>query len=163
LILDEPTTGLDPLARREVWNYLKFLRESEEMTILVTTHLLEEAEECDEIALIDKGRVICEGEPLKLRSSLGCDVVTIRTANPKNLEAQITSQFQIPTMALGNDLRVQPKEIVPFLNFLVAQCAEQFESFNVGKPTLEDLFIEKTGHRFWVEPVSHKKEPGARK
>ena len=163
LILDEPTTGLDPLARREVWNYLKFLRESERMTILVTTHLLEEAEDCDEIALIDKGRVLCDGEPLRLRSSLGCDVVTIRTSNPKALEAKIKNQFQISTMILGNDLRVQPKEIVSFLNFLVAQGAEEFESFNVGKPTLEDLFIEKTGHRFWVEPAANKKELGARK
>ena len=151
LILDEPTTGLDPLARREVWNYLKFLRENEKMTLLVTTHLLEEAEDCDEIALIDRGRVVCEGKPSQLRHSLGGDVVSIRTSQPKELKEQINKKFNISATHLGHEVRVQPKDLALFVNFLVTESSKNFDSFTVGKPTLEDLFIEKTGHYFGEE------------
>lgn len=151
LILDEPTTGLDPLARREVWNYLKFLRENEKMTILVTTHLLEEAEDCDEIALIDRGKVVCEGKPSQLRHGMGGDLVSIRTSNPIELRASIKERFELSMTSLGNDLRVQPKDLQTFINFLVKEASQKFDNFTVGKPTLEDLFIEKTGHHFWEE------------
>jgi ABC-2 type transport system ATP-binding protein len=151
LILDEPTTGLDPLARREVWNYLQFLREKEEMTILVTTHLLEEAEDCDEIALIDKGRVICQGRPSQLRHSLGGDVVSVRSPRAKELSEEISAKFGLKAMQLGHDVRIVPKDMASLVNFLLTNSQEMFDSFSVGKPTLEDLFIEKTGHRFWEE------------
>jgi ABC-2 type transport system ATP-binding protein len=151
LILDEPTTGLDPLARREVWNYLQFLREKERMTVLVTTHLLEEAEDCDEIALIDKGRVICQGKPSQLRHSLGGDIVSVRTPKAKELAEKISAQFGLNPMTLGHDIRVLPKDMVSLVNFLLTNSSDMFDSFSVGKPTLEDLFIEKTGHRFWEE------------
>lgn len=154
LILDEPTTGLDPLARREVWNYLKFLRENEKMTILVTTHLLEEAEDCDEIALIDRGKVVCEGKPSQLRHGMGGDLVSIRTSNPIELSASIKERFELSTTSLGNDLRLQPKDLQEFISFLVKEASQNFDNFTVGKPTLEDLFIEKTGHHFWEERKS---------
>jgi len=151
LILDEPTTGLDPLARREVWNYLKFLREKEKMTILVTTHLLEEAEDCDQIALIDKGRVVCHGNPSKLRESLGGNLVTVKTTAGTTLLGKLSQQLSTEVKALGQEIRVQPKDISAFLKFLVTECSGEFDSFTVGKPNLEDLFIEKTGHKFWDE------------
>lgn len=151
LILDEPTTGLDPLARREVWSYLKFLREKEKMTILVTTHLLEEAEDCDEIALIDQGKVVCAGRPSQLRHGMGKDLVSIRTPQPDKLKEMIQGKFDFSLTSLGNDLRVKPKDLEPFVSYLVKEGAPSFDNFTVGKPTLEDLFIEKTGHHFWDE------------
>ena len=151
LILDEPTTGLDPLARREVWNYLKFLRETEKITILVTTHLLEEAEDCDEIALIDQGRVVCEGRPSQLRHEMGSDLVSIRTSYPSELRENIRSKFDVSSSNLGNQLRVQPKDLESFVSYLVKEGSSKIDNFTVGKPTLEDLFIEKTGHHFWIE------------
>lgn len=151
LILDEPTTGLDPLARKEVWNYLKFLREKEQMTILVTTHLLEEAEDCDEIALIDKGKVICHGKPSTLRHDLGGNLVSVRTLRAKNLAEKISKKFSPDIKDLGQEIRIQPNDISSFLDYLIKDCANDFDSFTVGKPTLEDLFIEKTGHKFWDE------------
>jgi len=154
LILDEPTTGLDPLARREVWNYLKFLREKEKITILVTTHLLDEAEDCDEIALIDKGKVVCSGRPSQLRSELGRDFVTVKTSQTEILFKKISVNCQTEVKAFGQELRVQPRNISSFVDFLVNDCLTEFDSFTVGKPTLEDLFIDKTGHKFWEESNS---------
>ncbi|MFM8315812.1 MAG: ABC transporter ATP-binding protein [Deltaproteobacteria bacterium] len=155
LILDEPTTGLDPLARREVWNYLKFLREKEKITILVTTHLLDEAEDCDEIALIDKGQVVCCGNPSKLRNDLGGNVVNIKSPHPNELSEKICNQFNLSSRILGKDVRFRPVEMTSFLGFLLRDCSLEYDSFSVGKPTLEDLFIEKTGHRFWDEAASN--------
>lgn len=151
LILDEPTTGLDPLARKEVWNYLKFLREKEQMTILVTTHLLEEAEDCDQIAIIDKGTVICHGKPSTLRHELGGNLVSVRTLEAKTLSEKISKKFRENVKDLGQEIRVQPKDLSSLLDYLVKDCSTEFDSFTVGKPTLEDLFIEKTGHKFWDE------------
>ncbi len=158
LILDEPTTGLDPLARREVWNYLKFLRETEKITILVTTHLLEEAEDCDEIALIDQGRVVCEGRPSQLRHEMGSDLVSIRTSIPSELSESIQSKFDLSSSSLGNHLRVQPKDLESFVRFLVKEASSKLDNFTVGKPTLEDLFIEKTGHPFGIENTNKDSE-----
>lgn len=158
LILDEPTTGLDPLARREVWSYLKFLRENEKMTVLVTTHLLEEAEDCDQIALIDKGKVVCSGKPSILRTQLGADLVTIKTTNFNELFSKISAKFSIDIKKIDSEVRLQPKNLKEFLEFLVSDCGGDMDSFTVGKPTLEDLFIEKTGHKFWDESrLSHKR------
>jgi ABC-2 type transport system ATP-binding protein len=151
LILDEPTTGLDPLARREVWNYLNFLREKEKITVLVTTHLLDEAEDCDEIALVDKGKVVSLGEPSQLRSELGGDLVTVKTNQTDTLIKKLLLKFETEVKAFGQELRVQPSNIPGFVEFLVNECSTQFDSFTVGKPTLEDLFIDKTGHKFWEE------------
>lgn len=157
LILDEPTTGLDPLARREVWNLLHWLREKENITILVTTHLLEEADDCDEIAILNQGRVVCAGKPLELREGLGNDVVTIRVSRPTQLIEKITQRFNLIPNQLGNDIRMQPKDTVSFVGALLSDFSKDFDSLTVGKPTLEDLFITKTGHRFWKEIPSDAK------
>src|SRR5262249_33094412 len=80
LILDEPTNGLDPLVRREVWDHLASLRDKG-MTILVTTHLMEEAERCDEVAMIDKGKIVACGSPASLRDTMGGEVLSIRSSD----------------------------------------------------------------------------------
>ena len=77
LLLDEPSTGLDPGARRDLWLYLRTLRDQEGVTILVTTHLMEEAEHCDRLAILNEGKLVALGSPAELKSPIGGDVVAL--------------------------------------------------------------------------------------
>ena len=81
LLLDEPSTGLDPGARRDVWQYLQMLRDEEGVSILVTTHLMEEAEHCDRLAILNEGKLVALGSPLELKAAIGGDVVLFETAS----------------------------------------------------------------------------------
>ena len=79
LLLDEPTTGLDPGARRDLWQYLQILRDEENVTVLVTTHLMEEAERCDRLAIYAEGKVVALGTPAELKSEIGGDILLLET------------------------------------------------------------------------------------
>src|ERR1700721_2512005 len=83
LLLDEPSTGLDPAARREFWNYLQHLREHEGVTIVLTTHYMEEAERCDRIGILHQGKLVAIAPPGELKSEVGGDGMVIRTESPK--------------------------------------------------------------------------------
>src|ERR1700678_1330487 len=83
LLLDEPSTGLDPGARRDMWQYLRTLRAQEGVSILVTTHLMEEAEHCDRLAILNQGNLVALGSPAQLKSAIGGDVVLFETASPE--------------------------------------------------------------------------------
>src|SRR5438309_10098826 len=89
LLLDEPTTGLDPGARRDLWLYLQELRNQEHVSIIVTTHLMEEAERCDRLAILSEGNVVALGTPGELRSEIGGDVILLETDQPESLAARI--------------------------------------------------------------------------
>src|SRR5690606_20867433 len=93
LLLDEPSTGLDPGARHDLWRYLQQLRTETGVTILVTTHLMEEAEHCDRLGILDRGRMVALGTPDKLRQSVGGDCLTIRSPAPAELARQLTERF----------------------------------------------------------------------
>src|SRR5437868_10132533 len=80
LLLDEPTTGLDPGARRDLWQYLQILRDEEQVSVLVTTHLMEEAENCDRLAIINEGNLLALGTPAELKSEIGGDVIMLDAA-----------------------------------------------------------------------------------
>ena len=88
LLLDEPSTGLDPGARRDLWDYLKELQKTEKMTIVVTTHLMEEAEKCDRVAILHEGSLVALGTPAALKQEIGGDMVSVETADPEGLRAQ---------------------------------------------------------------------------
>ena len=113
LLLDEPTTGLDPGARRDLWLYLDELRAREKVSIIVTTHLMEEAEHCDRLAILNLGEIVGLGTPAELRSQIGGDVVMLEAADPAALAQRIQERFQIATTALdgqspaGNQRRVE--------------------------------------------------------
>ena len=81
LLLDEPSTGLDPGARRDMWQYLETLRNEEGVSILVTTHLMEEAEDCDRLAILNQGTLVALGSPAQLKAAIGGDVVLFETAS----------------------------------------------------------------------------------
>jgi ABC-2 type transport system ATP-binding protein len=149
LLLDEPSTGLDPGARHDLWHYLQQLRDEAGVTVVVTTHLMEEAEKCDRLGLLDHGRLMALGSPSELRSEIGGDCLTIVAAAPDTLAQQIRDRFAVESRTFGNTLRIERSRGHEFLRELVDAFPEQIISVSLGKPSLEDVFIAKTGHRFW--------------
>ncbi len=151
LLLDEPTTGLDPGARRDLWQYLQILRDEEHATIIVTTHLMEEAEKCDRLAILSEGRLVALGTPAELKHEIGADIITLETADPASLSARIEQRYGLKTMALDGRVRLERGNGHRFVPELVESFPGEIESISVAKPTLEDVFIRRTGHRFWTE------------
>lgn len=154
LLLDEPSTGLDPGARRDLWLYLKTLREQDGTTILVTTHLMEEAEHCDRLAILSEGRLVAMGSPAELKSQIGGEVVVFETAGPEEaarLAEKIANRFVVGPTVMENRVRVEREQGHRFLTEVVEAFPGMVESVSVARPTLEDVFIDRTGHRFWNE------------
>lgn len=149
LLLDEPSTGLDPGARHDLWDYLIRLRREEGTTILVTTHLMEEAERCDRLGILDRGNLVALGSPDELRQTVGGDCVTIQSPSPTALSNEIESRFQIVPRRFGDSLRIEHEAGHELLRDIVAAFPNEISSISFSKPTLEDVFIARTGHRFW--------------
>jgi ABC-2 type transport system ATP-binding protein len=151
LLLDEPTTGLDPGARRDLWLYLDTLKNEEHVTIVVTTHLMEEAERCDRLVILNEGKVVALGTPAELTSEIGGDVITLAARNPESLAQRIESRFKAATQVLGDRVRLERENGARFAAEVVEAFPGEIETVNVAKPSLEDVFIHRTGHKFWIE------------
>lgn len=153
LVMDEPSTGLDPKARIEFWGCLEQLRKEQGTTIVLTTHLLDEAERADRVAILDGGRLITAGTPHELRAQLGGDVLTIQTAEPQQLRDALQRQWGFSAQIVGRAVRLQMAEAHRWIPQIVESLGDQVSSVSLGKPTLEDVFIARTGHRF-DEPLA---------
>ncbi|QEG36975.1 ABC transporter ATP-binding protein [Bythopirellula goksoeyrii] len=151
LLLDEPSTGLDPGARSDLWKYLHQIRESDGVTIVLTTHLLEEAERADRIAIMHTGKLAALDTPAALQASVGGDAITIRTPRPTELADAIRVKFNCDATVLDGSVRLEQPEGHQWIARLVEAFPEDIEAITLGKPTLEDVFIDRTGHRFWNE------------
>jgi ABC-2 type transport system ATP-binding protein len=152
LLLDEPTTGLDPGARRDLWQYLQILRDEEEVSVLVTTHLMEEAERCDRLAIMNEGNLVALGTPEELKSEIGGDVLLLdATHDAERLAEQIQATFHVQATALGDQVRIEKNEGHRFVPDLVEAFPGEIQAISVSKPALEDVFIRRTGHKFWSE------------
>jgi len=152
LLLDEPTTGLDPGARRDLWQYLQILRDEEQVSVLVTTHLMEEAEKCDRLAIMNEGNLVALGTPAELKTEIGGDVIMLDAAQDAGLLAeQIRMRFHVATTVLGNQVRIERENGHHFVPDLVEAFPGEIQAISVSKPALEDVFIHRTGHKFWSE------------
>lgn len=149
LVLDEPSTGLDPGARRDLWSYLSRLRDEQGTTILVTTHLMEEAECCDRLAILDQGSIVSMGTPDELRSRVGGDVIVIRSSDPEELSRRIREDTGDKVTCVGDSLRIEKQQGHILVRNLVESYSELIDGISLAKPTLEDVFVHETGHRFW--------------
>ena len=149
LLLDEPSTGLDPGARLDVCHYLRLLQQELGVTIVLTTHLLEEADQADRIAIMHEGQLVALDSPSNLRSEVGGDAIHIQTSEPEALAADQQSTYGVPSQVVNGAVRFEQVEGHQWIPRIVEAFPDRVESITVGKPTLEDVFIAKTGHRFW--------------
>ncbi len=149
LLLDEPSTGLDPGARIDLWQYLQQLRRDDEVTVMVTTHLMEEADQCDRLGILDAGQLVALGSPDELRAAVGGDCITIGCDQPEKLNKKIAAKFNVQAKQIAGRLRIQQDQGHEFLRDLVEAFSDDVTTVSLGKPTLEDVFIDRTGHRFW--------------
>jgi len=148
LLMDEASTGLDPGARRELWQYIDELRSREGVTILLTTHILDEADRCDHLALLHQGQVVAGGTPGQLRSRIGGDVVVLQAAESKDasaLSAQIETRFGLTPSVMDGELRVEISHGHRFITEVVEAFPGAIQSVGLHKPTLEDVFVHETG------------------
>lgn len=155
LLLDEPSTGLDPGARRDLWQYLQILRDQEGVSIIVTTHLMEEAEKCDRLAILSHGNLVGLGTPAQLKSEIGGDVILLDAANleaAQRLASAINQRFAAGAAVLDDGrIRMEREAGHRFVTDIVEAFPGEIDAVTVSKPTLEDVFIHRTGHRFWNE------------
>lgn len=151
LILDEPSTGLDPGARRDLWQYLEQLSREEGVTSLLTTHYMEEAARCHRLGILNQGELVALDTPENLRATIGGDVVTLESHEPEALQAAIREKLQVEASILDGSLRIERENGHELIAKLAQTFPGRIEAMTLAKPTLEDVFIRRTGHKFWVE------------
>jgi ABC-2 type transport system ATP-binding protein len=149
LLLDEPSTGLDPGARRDLLATLAELRDADGVTVVLATHHLEEAERCDRVCVVDRGRVVALDTPDVLKSRVGGDVVVVQAADPAALKAQIRARFGIDAALVDGTLRVEHPRGHELVRDLVEAFPRDVRAVSFGRPTLEDVFVHLTGHRLF--------------
>lgn len=149
LLLDEPSTGLDPGARRDFNDYLHRLREQGNVTIILTTHIMEEAERCDRVGILHQGKLLALDTPEALKAQVGGDVVAIRAQNITELQDKLTRRFACTPTVVDGLLRIERPRGHEFVRELVDAFPGEIQAVTFGKPTLEDVFVHQTGHQFW--------------
>ncbi|MEE9219765.1 MAG: ATP-binding cassette domain-containing protein [Acidobacteriota bacterium] len=157
LLLDEPSTGLDPRARREFIGLLRGLCERDGVTVALTTHFMEEAERCDRVAILDHGRLQAVGTPEELRSRIPGDVVVVESRDAAALTEKIRTRFGIEPICIDGSLRFERRQGHEFVREVAKAFPDEVRSASFTRPTLEDVFVHLTGHRFSNEEAT----PGA--
>ena len=151
LLLDEPSTGLDPAARGDLWRYLKSLQAERGTTIVLTTHFLDEADGADRIAILHEGQLVALGPPGELKSTVGGDSLTIETAYAAALVDELQKQLDLPARVVDGAVRVEVADGHTWVPRIMEAFPGKVTAIRLGKSSLEDVFIARTGHRFWRE------------
>ncbi len=155
LLMDEPSTGLDPASRLDLWHMLKQLQVDSQVTVLMTTHLLEEADKADRIAIMHHGSTVALGRPGELRSGLGEQVLSIQTSDPSAILAWL-SERSIDSQQVEGQLRVTGAAAAELVAPLSVEFGNRLQSLTLGQPSLADVFVARTGHRFSNQPPPDK-------
>ncbi len=145
LFLDEPTIGLDPQTRRSIWDYIRELKEREEITIFMTTHYMDEAEWCDRIAIMDHGEIVALDSPEALKARVGADRITIHTDDDMAAIEALARQFEIEAQVREGAVVFGVPRGEQFVPRLFAEFAVPIRSVSVSRPTLDDVFMSFTG------------------
>jgi ABC-2 type transport system ATP-binding protein len=150
LLLDEPSTGLDPGARRDLWETLERLRREDGVTVLLTTHFMEEGDRCDRLALIDRGTLAGEGSPAGLKEEIGGDVITLAGPDPESLLRDLAARFPDLSPELRDGaVRLERERGHEWVARLIEAFPGRVDAVTVARPTLEDVFLHRTGRRLY--------------
>lgn len=145
LFLDEPTVGLDPQTRNRIWQYIRNLRDREGITIFMTTHYMDEAENCDRIAIIDYGKIVALDTPAQLKRMVGGDVLTVRTADDAALAREIELAYNTQVTATKDGLQFEVELGAEFIPEFAGRFRGKIMAISLHQPTLDDVFLKLTG------------------
>ncbi len=154
LFLDEPTLGLDPQTRSRIWERLLKLRQERGTTLFLTTHYMDEAENCDRIAIIDHGRIIALDTPAKLKAHVQGDCIHLETANDAAAEAEVKQRYDIEVVRDTTGLHFEVESGAAFVPGLVRELSVPVRTVSVRPPTLEDVFLKMTGREIRDDEAS---------
>jgi len=158
LFLDEPTLGLDPQTRNTIWDFIDSLRKKEKITVFMTTHYMEEAENCDRIAIIDAGKIIAIDTPARLKELVHGDIVHLVTADNKQAIEQIRQLFNIAAREENGGLVLETEKGDEFIPTLIHSLSMRTLSVSLKKPTLNDVFLKLTGRLIRDEGLTDTRE-----
>jgi ABC-2 type transport system ATP-binding protein len=151
ILLDEPTLGLDPVSRRDMWAYIQKLIDKKGVTVLLTTHYLEEAERlCSRIAIMDKGKIVVEGTPEQLKAKISNDIIilTLKKEN-KQLAAKLRSMAGVKKVTMeGNELTMHVTDFTAIIDLLKQVEQSEVTSLQIKRPSLDDVFLHYAGHKY---------------
>ena len=156
LFLDEPTLGLDPQTRQSIWTHLNELRDTKGITIFMTTHYMDEAEFCDRIAIIDRGKIVALGTPDELKAMVGGDVVTITSSKSDDAAAEIEKLLGVTPVRDNGSLRMEVPDAKVFVPRLVRELTAPVDTVTLRRPSLDDVFLKLTGHAIRDEEAGTK-------
>lgn len=163
LLLDEPTTGLDPIARKELWDALDQLRATTQTTQVVATHMMDEAERCDRVGILDRGKLVALGSPDELKAELGTKTLWLESGQPVVLQQQLESDLGLSSRLIGRQILVNCDEPAAILAQLYSAAGNLITQSAIRQPTLEDVFIAATGHSFQESVVGEQETVGKAK
>ena len=145
LILDEPTTGLDPQTRKMLWQIIESLRKEKNMTVFLTTHYMEESADADYIVILDGGKIVAEGTPLDLKNKYTGDFITVYNVDEKQIK-----KIKLPYEVRKNCIRIMVKDTVEARD-LIIKYPEIFADFELVKGKMDDVFLAVTGKKLMGE------------
>ncbi len=151
LFLDEPTIGLDPQTRAHIWTYMHELKKKHSITFFLTTHYMDEAENCDRIAVIDYGKIVAMDTPAKLKSLVGGDVIEIRTDDDELAKRELAGRWNVQMVERGDCVCFEVPNGDEFIPTLIRELPVKILSVSLHRPTLDDVFLKLTGHEIRPE------------
>ncbi len=154
LFLDEPTLGLDPQTRNHIWNYIHSLRDEQEITIFMTTHYMDEAENCDRIAVIDYGKIVASDTPEELKKLVGGDVITLKTIDDEKAVQEIGERYNLHVRRDEKGIHLEIENGEEFIPQFISSFSTRINAINLRRPTLDDVFLKLTGHEIRKEGAS---------
>ena len=156
LFLDEPTIGLDPQTRNSIWEYIHDLKKRHDITIFLTTHYMDEAENCDRIAIIDYGDIIALDTPENLKNQVGGDVVKITTTDDAEAEKVLIEDFEVTMIQDRDCLCFEVESGESFIPRFIRDFPVHVNSISLHRPTLDDVFLKLTGREIRPEGADDK-------
>lgn len=162
LFLDEPTLGLDPQTRSRIWDYLHGLKGQEEMTIFLTTHYMDEAENCDRLAIIDYGKIIALDAPENLKRMVKKDIIHLKTADNEKMRGEIARKYQVKVQSFQDGIWFEKEQAEEFVPQIAADFRSQIKSISVRRPTLDDVFLYLAGREIREEEATPREQMKAR-